>query len=111
MYIRLLFNALWTLIFLEYLLLSLQCRPKQKFRFHADTNCVSHTKMSRTLVVQNREQNKSRFLAKVFDVSSVFSLPKTSTQLCSRKVTVNGILMVYLQFLQRRFGLENGKFH
>jgi len=67
--------------------------------------------MSRTLVAQNRGQKKSRFLAKVFDVSSVFSLPKTSTQLCSRKVTVNGILMVYLQFLQRRFGLENGKFH
>lgn len=48
---------------------------------------------------------------KVFDVSSIFNLPKTSTQLCSRKFTVNEILMVYLQFLQRRFGLENGKFH
>ena len=45
------------------------------------------------------------------DVSSIRSVPTNWTQLCSRKFTINEISRVYLQFLQWRFGLENGKFH
>lgn len=56
--------------------------------------------MSRTLVAQNRGQNKSRFLAKVFDVSSIFNFPKLrrsyvveSLQFAVNR-NINGILTV-----------------